>query len=502
MYELLLFICGASIMILELAGVRIISPFLGSSHVVYTSIIGIIMASLSIGYWLGGKISSKNPSNKKLSIIILGAGLYIFFLSLFQFDFLRSIVETSLSLILKTIICSIIMFSIPSILLGIISPYTIQLVVNKQQNKENTGVIVGKFSAISTIGSIVGTFLCGFYLILKFGIDNIFFFLSCIIFTCSILYLLIDFKKKINDITILIIQIIIFTCSIFSLIYFKHNPIDIGIFKNAKIIQNITTIYNTIYVLEVKSDNGNIIVLDNGDSGIYKNKNPDEHLFEYIKHFHKIFVNKKNKNNILILGNAAGSFVTGALFYVNKNNLKNINFDIVEIDSELTEIGKKYFGFPKNDDRITLFHEDARTFLNRKSIKKYDLIIYDIYSNLNHIFPYHLVTKETFEKINSKLNENGIFVINVIGSLNQNSKDNKYLRQIYTQINHNFSKTLVYGNKSITDGKQNIIIIACKNPNNKELEKIESSLEKDKIEDIKTTSEIFTDLYSPIEKYL
>lgn len=191
MCELIAFLCGMAVMVLELAGVRIISPYLGSTHVVYTSVIGIIMASLSIGYWLGGKLSAKTPSCLKLSAFITIAGIYICTLALFQFDFLKVLIAWRMSFMLKSVICAIIMFTIPSILLGIVSPYIIQVVLNKKQT-DVPGKIVGKFYAISTIGSILGTFLCGFYLIVSFGIDRIFFALSFVLFICSIICLIAD----------------------------------------------------------------------------------------------------------------------------------------------------------------------------------------------------------------------------------------------------------------------------------------------------------------------
>ena len=188
MYELIAFICGAAVMILELAGVRIISPFMGSTHVIYTSIIGVIMASLSFGYWLGGRLSLKNPSCVKLSIVISAAGLYILLLAFVQFDFLRILLKLYIPFIVKSVIGSIIMFTLPSVLLGIVSPYIIQLAQQNTLNK-NAGSLVGRFYSISTIGSIFGTFLCGFYLIITFGIDRIFFTLSLILFLCAILLL-------------------------------------------------------------------------------------------------------------------------------------------------------------------------------------------------------------------------------------------------------------------------------------------------------------------------
>lgn len=509
MYGLILFICGFSVMILELAGVRIISPFLGSSHIVYTSIIGIIMASLSFGYWLGGKLSNKNISELKLSLFIFSAAMYILLLALFQFQFLRYIVTiTSISLILKSVICSTVMFSIPSILLGMVTPYTIQLSINKLENNENTGSIVGRYYAISTIGSILGTFLCGFYLIIKFGIGTIFFALSSTLFLSAILAFCISLKdkKKIIKLIILTIFSLILFISIFLLFYFKKNPLKIKDYDYGKLIFHKTTAYNVVNVIESTHSGANkFITLDNFFTFILKDKAPDENCISYIKKFYKFFLIKEKKNKILILGNSTGSLLSSILYTCNKKNLQDINIDVVEIDKELTKIGEKYFKLPKDDKRAHYFYEDARTFLNREINKKYDLIYYDIFSDSSRIFPFHLVTIETFEKINSILDNDGIFFINIISNMDKNSKIHSFLRQIYTQIKNSFEYANVYKvelNVKDEDTMQNMIIIGYKNKNNTDINKIKEYLYDYEIKNIEETSEIFTDKFSPVEKFM
>ena len=199
MNYIIVFLCGTATMILELAGVRIVSPFLGSTHIVYTCIIGVIMGSLSLGYYLGGNISKKNPSFFKLAEIIFLSALYLFFLSFYEFNFLRAIFNLKFYFIYKALIISFLLFFIPSVLLGIVCPYITQLQLNSISDKykiNKEGVVVGKIYAVSTVGSIFGTFLCGFWLISFFGIDTIFFALSFELLFCSFLCFIIHISKK------------------------------------------------------------------------------------------------------------------------------------------------------------------------------------------------------------------------------------------------------------------------------------------------------------------
>lgn len=508
MYGLVLFICGFSVMVLELAGVRIISPFLGSSHIVYTSIIGIIMASLSFGYWLGGKLSGKNISELKLSMFIFFAGIYILLLALFQFGFLRYIVTlNSVSLILKSVICSLVMFFVPSVLLGMVSPYTVQLSLNKLKNDENTGSVVGRYYAISTIGSILGTFLCGFYLIIKFGIGTIFMALSSALFLSSVLALSIYLKdKKKIKLILFFVYMVAFFISCFTVFYFKENPLKIKQYLNSKLLFHKTTAYNTINVIETTSSNGiKFILVDNFFTAVYKDKAPDENAFGYIKWFYEFFKIKEKKNNVLILGNATGSLLASVLYTCEKEELQNINIDVVEIDKDLTEIGEKYFKLPKDDKRVSYFYEDARTFLNRETNKKYDLIYYDIFSDVTLIFPYHLITKETFDRINSMLDDDGIFFLNIIANMNKTGKNYSYLRQMYTQIKNSFKHVNVYKTQcSLTDENvtQNMVIMGYKDINNKDVSNIKNSIQNYEMDDVEETSEIYTDYFSPVEKFI
>ena len=498
MYELITFLCGMGVMILELAGVRIITPFLGGTHIVYTSVIGIIMASLSSGYYLGGKLSKKNASISKLSLIIFLAAIYIFSLSFVQFWWLRKIMYFHLPLISKTLICSFGMFVVPSVLMGIVTPYILQVVLNELKQKNisfKEGETAGKFYAVSTIGSIIGTFLCGFYLIIHFGIDRIFLFLSFMLFVCAFLCLAIQLKKNVK---IAVFYAFLIFVSAFFLFYFNYKPLTV--FKDT--IYAKTTQYNYINIIEKQWGNDTVRMLKNNFSSIYKNSSSERYPYKYIEMFHYIFENKIKKNEILILGNAVGTSIKGLLAYCDRMNLHNINFDIVEIDKEFTKIGEDYFGLPKNDKRMKYFYEDARTFLNRSTTKKYDIIFFDIYAqDHSHLFPHHLITKEAIEEIYKKLEYNGIFVMNVVGSKSPQSILNDYVRQIYTQISFIFPEVKLYPATSNGSSEGNHIIIGYKNPDTDDNKNIRELL-KDAEISVNKTDVIFTDKFSPIEKFI
>ena len=154
------------------------------------------------------------------------------------------------------------------------------------------------------------------------------------------------------------------------------------------------------------------------------------------------------------------------------------------------------------DKRVTFHYKDARVFLNqtsqKKHGKKYDLIYFDIYTN-NYLIPYHLITQETMQRIQSLLNDNGILCINVIGGSQGSSKD--YLNQMYTQVKSVFSDVEVYKypkHKHIF----NVVITGFNNSNSQETQNIKNSFRELKFEAIQENSTVFTDNYVPVEKFL
>jgi len=125
--EIVVFITGAVVMALEIVGSRVLAPYVGTSIIVWTSLIGIILASLSLGYWLGGRIADKNPHRRLLARIILSAGLLIGLVSFVKAPLL-SLIENSFSDIrLASVLSTLILFAPPSLFLGMVLPYAVRL---------------------------------------------------------------------------------------------------------------------------------------------------------------------------------------------------------------------------------------------------------------------------------------------------------------------------------------------------------------------------------------
>lgn len=167
---LLAFSGGFVIMSLELLGGRILAPYFGSGIYVWGSIITIFMLSLSIGYLLGGRLSVHNPSSSRFAAIfavaaILLLPLTVYAQELMEFIFLR--VEDPRY---GSLAASIVLFGLPTVILGMISPYSVRLLVD---NVAESGRVAGALYFVSTLGSAIGTLMTSFYFVLWFEMNTI-----------------------------------------------------------------------------------------------------------------------------------------------------------------------------------------------------------------------------------------------------------------------------------------------------------------------------------------
>jgi len=164
------FINGFVIMTIELLGGRVLSPYFGTSVYVWGSIITIFMLSLSLGYLWGGRLSSRNPNPMSFALFFLLAAL----LSM-PIIFVGEWTMTQVFLSVEdprygSLITAILLYFLPICFMGMISPYSIRLLVSSQ---ENSGRMAGLLYFVSTLGSALGTLMTSFYFVLWFEIDQI-----------------------------------------------------------------------------------------------------------------------------------------------------------------------------------------------------------------------------------------------------------------------------------------------------------------------------------------
>jgi len=483
--EIIVFICGAVVMIFELVGSRVLGPYFGTSIFVWTSLIGIILGSLSIGYYLGGKIADKNPKISILSLIVFLSAVFIS-LTIIIKSFLLNYLQISISDIrVSSVIASLILFSPASILLGMVSPYAVKLKLN---NLNTSGTTIGNLYAISTAGSIFGTFLSGFYLIPHFGTNKLLIILSITLIITSLAL----FSKKIIKVRLSVLIFMIISWFVFA----GFNRLS----QNAGFI-DLDTAYNRIWIYNSNDKKtGEIIrtfsINNENSSAMYLNKN--DLVYEYTKYYHLAKHFYPDFKTTLMFGGAGYSYPKSFL-----NSYTEATIDVVEIDPTVTELAKKYFNL-KEDSRLNIYHEDGRVYLN-KTQKKYDVIFGDAFSS-HYSLPYQLATKEAIQRKYDILNDDGVVILNIISAVE--GEKGKFLRAEYATYKSIFPQVYLFPVREPNDGNevQNIILVALKSKYNQnfndadpELNEYLQHLWKKEIGD---DVPILTDDFAPVDYYI
>jgi MFS family permease len=170
-------------MAFEIIGSRMLGPYAGTSVAVWTSIIGVMLLCLSLGYYFGGRISDRMPRADILSFLIFIASVVMLFSAFLKETVIMFLLDWFANINLMAIAASLVLFSVPSVLLGMVSPFAARI---KIKSIGKSGAVAGKLYAVSTIGSILGVFVSGFYLIPAFPLKTILFFLSLTLMVCSL----------------------------------------------------------------------------------------------------------------------------------------------------------------------------------------------------------------------------------------------------------------------------------------------------------------------------
>jgi hypothetical protein len=170
MIKLIVFVCGAVVMSFEILGSRVLAPNFGSSVFVWGSLISVFLAGLSAGYYIGGRMADINPSSRKLAFIIITPGILFLTFPLYSTYISDWIFMKDFGVRLSPFLASVILFLIPSLFLGIVSPYTAKLMIC---SLHTSGKTIGTLYALSTFGSIIGTLVTSFYLITIAGVTTL-----------------------------------------------------------------------------------------------------------------------------------------------------------------------------------------------------------------------------------------------------------------------------------------------------------------------------------------
>ena len=449
------------IVLIELIASRLLSPYFGSSNLVWTSIIGIILLSNSVGNFIGGKIADKNCSKDNLKLILKFSGLIVLIIPFIQTSILSSISIMFSSIKIGAILAAILLFFMPSMLFGFFSPIIIKL---KMNDLENVGSTSGRIYAIATIGSLTGTFVGGFFLLPAIGSNELLFILAAVLFLLVFMVGEIDIKKD-----LLVVIILVVACASFFIFFTTWNHSQGKAVLNGSYTSMVS--YDTQYgrVCIYNTENGDdsyrtLLVGKGHESATYiSEEKRNDLVYEYTKYYDLMFESSKDIKNTLMIGGAGYSYPK---YFISNYSDKSI--DVVEIDEDITKIAKEYFYLDKliedydlnTSKRLGLIAEDGRTYLN-KNTKKYDAILNDAFAGETPAST--LTTIEAAQKVYNSLTENGLYLSNVISSIN--GENSNFIKAEVNTLKQVFKNVYVvpctdYSNYEIV---QNNMVVATNN---------------------------------------
>lgn len=443
---LVAFTTGAAVMVIELVGSRIIAPSVGASIFVWTALIGIVLSSLSLGYALGGRLADRGANLKTLSTLLFLASIATAGIILF-----RSIGMTtgflSVGLRFSSILIATLLFTPSTLILGMITPYVARLQIS---DVASSGKAIGNLYAVSTLGSIVGTFSGGFILISFFGSGKIILGTALVLLILSGIVGIISQKKRLPIETVVGVSLII-----------------LGLFTpgsapvKGDLVYDGDTIYRRVWIYDTEeATSGRPIRLftdttEATHSGIRLDA-PDELFFEYNRYFDLADFFSPNYSRALMIG---GAVQTYPLFF--SKEYPERTMDSVEIDPGLLPLARKYFNYtdPKN---VRLIHEDGRIFLNNATTS-YDVIFVDAFVSLLTV-PFQLATTEAVSNMERLLTEDGVVIVNMISTLE--GPGNLFFRSMYSTYKSRFSNVYVFNASRVksTTGISNLVLVATNNP--------------------------------------
>jgi predicted membrane-bound spermidine synthase len=400
---LLVFVVGTGSLGAEIAAVRLLAPYFGASTVVWANTIGIVLVALSLGYWLGGRLADRNPRMHGLCLLALAAAGLLALVPFAAEPLLDVAVdaldEISAGAFLGSLFAVLVLVAVPVLLLGAVSPYAIRLAVS---TVEEAGTVAGRLYAVSTAGSLLGTLLSALLLIPLVGTRRTF-----LIFALAIALVAVWGLRPVRRYALAPAAIAVLIA------------LPVGTLKaktdDGRVIHEAETEYQYARVVE-RPDGGRQLELNEGqaqhsictaecDAGPAGPRDPASVLTGDVWDGHLVdgfAALDRPPRRVAILGNAAG---TTARAY--EEFFPRTRVDGVEIDAELSEIGRRWFDM--NNPRLHLYHEDARPFLRRIDAK-YDVISVDAYRQ--PYIPFYLTTVEFFESVRDHLRPGGVLIVN------------------------------------------------------------------------------------------
>ncbi len=382
--SLLVFVSGGAVLALEIVGTRVLGPFYGVSLFLWSALITVTLAALSVGYAVGGRWADRTASIGRLAGVVAAAGLWTLFIPLLQRPVL--LVAEPFGLRVAVLVAAFLLFAPPLTLLGMVSPYAIRL---RASSLGVVGRTAGNLYALSTLGSVAAALLTGFVLIPNVGVGRLLQLIGLTLIALVAAGFVLDPKMRTRPALPGLLVVAGLAAGALpspspatgsGVVAIRHSP------------------YAEIRVVDARQLRHLLI-----DGGVHTIVAPDswESRYPYAavvglaRHFFD------SPGRMLLVGLGGGSVVKDFAAH-------GWDVEAVEIDPVVVEVAREYFGLEPSEGRVHV--QDGRRFLV-DTPSRYDLIVMDAFGSSS--IPFHLVTQESFGLVASRLAPDGVLALNI-----------------------------------------------------------------------------------------
>ncbi len=424
-------ISGASVLAIEILGTRVLGPFYGVSLFLWSALITVTLAALAAGYALGGRWADRGPRLSRLGVLLAAAGAWIVLVPWMREPLLQAV--EPLGLRAAVLAGSLLLFAPPLLLLGMVSPYAVQLAAKRL---DAVGRTAGNLFAVSTLASVVSALLTGFFLIPNVGVTRLLLLIGCALFGGAALAWGADRRARLGGAVLLV-------ATIAGVASWRGSAA--GIDTDSGVLAHIDSPYAEIRVLE-HNDIRYLLL----DGGIHTSVQPgtwiSSHRYVAAVSVAKLFFPRPG--NLLLVGLGGGAVVKDFA-------AEGWKIDAVEIDAAVVRVAESQFGL--RPDECRTFCMDGRRFL-RDHDTVYDLVVLDAFGSSS--IPFHLVTREMFALVARHLAPQGIVAINV----ETRGWDDPLLGSIAATLATSFAEVLALPTSEPPNTLGNIVLLGARTP--------------------------------------
>ncbi|WP_395735583.1 fused MFS/spermidine synthase [Prosthecobacter sp.] len=438
---LVCFFAGAAMMVVEISAFRLLAPNFGNTIYTSTALIGVILIAFSVGGYLGGRLADRRPALDLIGWLLAGAAVLTLFIP--AVHMICSVKLSEYGVISGPLMISLVLFALPGVLLGAVSPASVRF-YSLTQKDTHVGVAAGTISMLGSLGSFVGTFVSGFFLLSTFGVRGIFIGSGVVLLLLAVASFILARNPSKPHVQVLIAGLIAGVIGGTS-----EKPALKGV------IHEQESVYHHISVYEegTSPNKQRLLALDSTSEG---GMNPEtgDLIMPYQEYWKLALLREPAEvKSALFIG--AGAF--GMPENVSRDFPKAA-VDVVEIDPQVIEVGRKYFKLDEHP-RVNAHADDARRFLRMAGDRKWDLIFGDAY-NGRHAIPSHLATQEFFQLVADHLEPHGVYVMNIIAAVN--GPKSELAGGMLTTLRKVFTSVEAFGVDYRLQATQNIILFCSR----------------------------------------